>query len=183
MAEPQPRRELYEQWVRQFAPELYRFAYRLTGQREKAEDILQETFVEAWKSLDQQRDPARARAWLYQILRFRHAHLVRDERHERLTREELPLDRPEPQTLTPLQKLADEESLQKALQTLTPELRQTFLLVFAAGHTCREAAEALQIPLGTVLSRLDRARQLLREKLREAQDQNRPVLNKESLAP
>ena len=78
MAEPQPRRELYEQWVRQFAPELYRFAYRLTGQREKAEDILQETFVEAWKSLDQQRDPARARAWLYQILRFRHAHLVRD---------------------------------------------------------------------------------------------------------
>ena len=78
----QPRRELYEQWVRQFAPELYRFAYRLTGQREKAEDILQETFVEAWKSLDQQRDPQRARAWLFQILRFRFAHLVRDERHE-----------------------------------------------------------------------------------------------------
>jgi RNA polymerase sigma-70 factor (ECF subfamily) len=184
MTEPQPRSEQYEQWVREFAPELYRFAYRLTGRREKAEDLLQETFVEAWKSLNRQRDPGRARAWLFQILRFRFAHLVRDERHDRLACEDQPLaDRPETQAVAPLQRLADEEGLQKALGTLTPDLRQTFLLVFAAGHTCREAAEALQIPLGTVLSRLDRARQLLRVQLGDTPKRTSSVANKESLAP
>jgi RNA polymerase sigma-70 factor (ECF subfamily) len=57
------------------------------------------------------------------------------------------------------------EALQRALDVLTPEIRETFLMVFMQGFKCREAAEELHLPLGTVLSRLSRARAVLRKTL------------------
>jgi RNA polymerase sigma-70 factor (ECF subfamily) len=65
----------------------------------------------------------------------------------------------------PLEALADRDALQTALQSLSPVIRETFLMVFMQGETCREAAQALKVPLGTVLSRLDQARRALRVKL------------------
>jgi DNA-directed RNA polymerase specialized sigma24 family protein len=58
--------------------------------------------------------------------------------------------------------MAEKDALQTALQTLSPAIRETFLTVFMEGRTCRETAEVMQIPLGTVLSRLDQARRTLR---------------------
>src|SRR5579884_205408 len=78
MAQTDPRYQQYEQWVRAFSAELYRFAYRLTGKRETAEDLVQETFVEAWRSLENLKKPDYPRAWFFQILRYRYAHLIRD---------------------------------------------------------------------------------------------------------
>jgi RNA polymerase sigma-70 factor (ECF subfamily) len=165
MANPDPR-ATYEQWVRQFAAELFRFAYRLTGNRQVTEDLVQETFTEAWKSMHTQREPHKARAWLFQILRFRYAHLLRDAKA-----------RLRPATLTdgmdiadssppPADLLAEREALQAALDELSPDIRETFLLVFMQGLKCREAAEELNVPLGTVLSRLNRARVAMRTRLR-----------------
>ena len=159
-----PFRNKYEQWVRQFAPELYRFAYRLTGRKEAAEDLVQETFTEAWHSIASQRHPERARAWLFQIMRYRYSHLVRDAQRRIHTgsSSELLEDYPAAATLPPIDVLANEETLQAALGTLDNKLKETFLTVFMEGHTCRETAEILHIPIGTVLSRLDRARKALR---------------------
>lgn len=161
-------RRQYEQWVRLYAPELFRFACRLSGRRDIAEDLLQETFTEAWRSILKHREPDQARAWLFQILRFRYAHFLRDNRHHRGTQslpEELnispELHRP------PLEVLAEQDAMQAALNSLSTAARQTFVMVFVQGLTCRETAAELGIPLGTVLSRLSAAREHLRDRLQQ----------------
>jgi RNA polymerase sigma-70 factor (ECF subfamily) len=162
MADP---RSQYEQWVDAYAPELYRFAYRLTGNHQVTEDLVQETFTEAWKSISTQREPDKARAWLFQILRYRHAHLVRDARH-RLQAGPLMEGMDVAQRARPAgEALADQETLRVALDELSPDVRETFLLVFLRGLKCREAAAELDVPLGTVLSRINRARTALRSRL------------------
>ena len=70
----EPNRRRYESWVRLYAPRLYRFAYRLSGHHQVAEDLIQETFLEAWRGIDNLKEEERALGWLFQILRFRHAH-------------------------------------------------------------------------------------------------------------
>jgi len=116
------------------------------------------------------KDADKERAWLFQILRHRYSHYLRDGSAERAT-VALPENAgelfrgPAPQ---PLQVLADRDALQTALQSLSPVIRETFLMVFMQGETCREAALALKVPLGTVLSRLDQARRALRVKLVDA---------------
>jgi RNA polymerase sigma-70 factor (ECF subfamily) len=168
----QEQRLQYEQWVRLYAPELYRFAYRLSGQKHVAEDLLQETFVEAWRSIGKQKYADKARAWLFQILRYRYTHFLRDNRHHHKTGA-LPqqFGHPSDMSLHPLQQMAERDALQAALETLSDAVRQTFLMVFAEGLTCRETAAELGIPLGTVLSRVDAARRALRERLQEPQKQ------------
>jgi RNA polymerase sigma-70 factor (ECF subfamily) len=169
MGHSDPRYGQYEQWVRAFSADLYRFAYRLAGKREIAEDLVQETFVEAWRSLETLKRPDYPRAWFFQILRYRYAHFIRDSGHHlKTTHSAEVLDaQPSPPTIPPLEVLANQEALQNALNTLAPRIRETFLMVFLEGNTCREVAELLHIPIGTVLSRLDRARHLLRAALKE----------------
>ncbi|HVT82084.1 MAG TPA: RNA polymerase sigma factor [Phycisphaerae bacterium] len=164
MAKADPRRQ-YEQWVSAYAPELYRFAYRLSGKHQVAEDLLQETFVEAWRSVEKQREPGKERAWLYQILRYRYAHYLRDRKQEPQMAA-LEDDMAAARRAAPaMEALAERESLETALGLLAPEIRETFLMVFMQGYKCREAADDLHVPIGTVLSRLSRARESLRKSL------------------
>jgi RNA polymerase sigma-70 factor (ECF subfamily) len=169
MAQPDSHRQKYEQWVRLYAPDLYRYAYRLTGKTQIAEDLVQETFFEAWRSIASQKGPSKARAWLFQILRYRHAHYLRDTlRHRQTTSLDQNEDNhPADAFRPPLEKLATEDALQLALDKLSPIIRETVLMVFVEGRTCRETAQSLRIPLGTVLSRLDNARRSLRVMLND----------------
>ena len=164
---PQRDREFYAGLVGSHAAELYRFAYRLCGARETAEDLVQETFCEAWRSLADLRDKQNVRAWLFQILRYRHAHFVRDNRRRlpvftSLSEEQIPAVTKE----DPLESLARREFLQQAIDRLEDHYKEPFLMVFLQGLTCEEAARELRLPLGTVLSRIHRARELLRGHLR-----------------
>jgi RNA polymerase sigma-70 factor (ECF subfamily) len=167
MATSDVHRWRYEEWVRSYAPELYRYAHRLTGHRQLAEDLTQETFVEAWRSVEKQKHEGRARAWLFQILRFRYSHFLRDTRRHRQVQalSEHADDHPPVAAPLPLDRLADQDEIQTALETLSPVVRQTFLMVFFEGLTCRETAASLDIPMGTVLSRLDTGRRALRAAL------------------
>jgi RNA polymerase sigma-70 factor (ECF subfamily) len=169
MEQATERRETYERLVRSHAAELYRFAFRLCGHRETAEDLVQETYSEAWRSLVSLRDAEVGRAWLFQILRNRYSHWVRDSGRrlrptasiDQLNGE---LTRPGPDVLG---KLANQELIQEALDALDDRYKEPFLMVFAAGLTCQQVADQLQMPLGTVLSRIHRARLFLRRFLRE----------------
>lgn len=150
------RRQQYEGLVRSHAADLYRFAFRLTGARAVAEDLVQETLSEAWRCVDQLRAQAAARPWLFQILRHRHAHLRRGASRR-------------PSVEIGVDALAGEgsdsvacSSLQHALDLLDDRFKVPFLMVFLEGLTCQEAADALDLPLGTVLSRIHRARIALR---------------------
>ena len=160
------RREVYNNWVRDCARELYTFAYRLCGESSDAEDLVQETFYHAWRSMDKLRDQKKVRPWLFQMLRYRYAHWLRDS--GRRLQPKVSLDQVGQVAVSGLKipdALSLRESLQQALDALECRYKEPFLMVFLEGLTCRETAEALEIPVGTVLSRIHRARSFLRDRL------------------
>ncbi len=163
------RRGCFEQWVREHARDLHRFAYRLCGDAETAEDLVQETFYQAWKGRERLRHHDRSRAWLFQILRYRYAHWARDRSRTppvTVVGLELQAEAAEaPSAPAP----AEQDFLQEALDALDERFRTPLLMVFVQGLTCRETAEHLDLPLGTVLSRIHRARKQLRRTLSDEQ--------------
>lgn len=142
---------------------LYRLAFRLVGNSHEAEDIVQETLRSAWLARDRC-DPSRSvRAWLVSILRRRAVdHWRRSARTP-------------PAAGDRVYEVSDESSdpanggysdeMQAALGRLSAELRESLLLVVVAELTHQEAADLLGAPLGTVLSRVSRARARLRQHL------------------
>lgn len=162
-------RKLYEQLVRQYGGDVYRFAYRLSGDKDLADDLTQEAFCEAWRSLGDLRNPERGKSWLMQILRHRFLHTVRDSGRRVQARPDMEalnqLDTGDVASV--LARLADQELLQHALDLLEDRFKEPFLLVFLEGFHCREVAELLDLPLGTVLSRIHRARIQMRASIRQ----------------
>lgn len=161
--------EQFETWLGDHVAILYRVAYRLVGDAHEAEDIVQETFRSAWTSRDLYDRGRSERAWLLAILRRRAAdHWRRRERRETSA----PAELPHPET-PPTDPFNDELSgaMQGALARLPEDLRETLLLVVVGELTHQEAADLQGIPLGTVLSRVSRARGRLRECLLESHGQ------------
>ena len=160
----------FNRMVGEYGPALYRMAYRMVGDRHEAEDMVQETFHSAWKSRRLFESGHGERAWLASILRRR----VADRWRRRRPPVVLPGDaQPEVQQ-SPEDPLRDDytDQMQRALDQLPGELRETLLLVVVAELTHQEAAELLGIPLGTVLSRVSRARRRLRDHLLAAESRN-----------
>jgi RNA polymerase sigma-70 factor (ECF subfamily) len=152
--------EAFDRWVADHVAVLYRVAYRLLGNGHDAEDVVQDAFRSAWTSRHLYDRSRSERAWLLAILRRR----VADHWRRRETREVAAgadLDRPARAEADPF---GDELSatMQAALDKLPPELRETLLLVVVGELTHQEAADLQGIPLGTVLSRVSRARSRLR---------------------
>jgi RNA polymerase sigma-70 factor (ECF subfamily) len=140
---------------------LYRMAYRMIGDRHDAEDIVQDTFRSAWKSRGGYQTGRGERAWLASILRRR----VVDRWRRRTLPTVLGGDFATDTEVAPVDPLADEftDEMQRALQRLAPELKEALLLVVVGELTHQEVADLLGTPLGTVLSRVSRARERLRE--------------------
>lgn len=167
MAESPEAGDRFDRWVREHVEMLYRVAYRLLGDPHAAEDVVQDAFRSAWTSRHLY-DPSRSeRAWLLAILRRRAA-----DHWRRSAVEAAPCRAELPQPVAPAGRdpFDDELSsaMQRALGRLPEELRETLLLVVVGGLTHQEAADLQGIPLGTVLSRVSRARLRLREYLLES---------------
>lgn len=142
---------------------LYRTAYRLMGNAHDAEDIVQEAFRSVWKSRDRYESERGDRAWLLSILRRRAVDRWRKrDSTERTGGDEL--DRLAVRGADPLENQYTDE-VQHALDGLHVDLRETLLLVVVGELTHQETADLLDIPIGTVLSRVSRARRQLRERL------------------
>ena len=157
---------VYAGWVEEHSSELYRYAYRLGGRRELAEDLVQETFYHAWRSFSSLHELDKARPWLYRILRNRYSHYVRAQvRRPQGVALDSVADRRDPSAPNPVADLGQSDELTAALAGLEDRFREPMLMVFLEGKTCREAADELGVPLGTVLSRIHRARKTLREQL------------------
>lgn len=153
-----------------FAPSLRRLARKLTRDHDEAEDLLQETAVRAHRFADQFRQGTSMRAWLHRILRNTFASRYRKRRRERevverahlegaLGADRMRLDEPRVVAAS----LSDE--LTRALETLPAEFRAVLTLVIVDGLSYRETADALGCPIGTVMSRLHRARAAMLEQL------------------
>jgi len=129
---------------------------------EGAEDLVQETFLRAWKYFDSFDSTTNCRAWLFRILR--NAWISR----WRKTRLELPLTETESEAIEPYydweeEFLRDEFSagVKRALSELPPEYRMAVLLADVEEFTYEEIARIMECPIGTVMSRLNRARRML----------------------
>lgn len=151
--------------IHDHAPALYRIAYRLVGDSHEAEDVVQETLRSAWKSRENFTCGRGQRAWLAAILRRRVIDRWRRAGRRTMLVGEGSLEVPTPAADPTTNEFTDE--MQQALSQLPPELRESLLLVVVGELTHQETANALGVPLGTVLSRVSRARQRLRKHLLE----------------
>jgi RNA polymerase sigma-70 factor (ECF subfamily) len=146
-------------------------AYRMMGDRHEAEDMVQETFRSAWKSRGAFESDRGERAWLASILRRRIVDRWRRRAPPTTTDNDRHLDI-SVESVDPLEGEYTDE-MQAALAQLPNELRETLLLVVVGELTHQETAELLGVPLGTVLSRVSRARRRLRESLLAVRAQQR----------
>ena len=153
----------FNRFVDDHSPALYRMAYRMMGDRHEAEDMVQEAFRSAWKSRASYEAGRGDRAWLASILRRRIVDRWRKRPPPGTSDSDHALD----VSIAGNDPLAGEytDEMQAALSHLPTELRETLLLVVVAELTHQEAADLLDVPLGTVLSRVSRARRRLRETL------------------
>ncbi|MBL9080665.1 MAG: RNA polymerase sigma factor [Planctomycetales bacterium] len=157
----------FNQLVAEHSDALYRTAYRLMGDAHDAEDVVQETFRSVWKSRERYESDRGDRAWLQSILRRRAVdRWRRRDSTERTGGDELSLLSVRGSDPTDEQ-YTDE--VQAALEKLHDDLRETLLLVVVGELTHQEAADLLDVPIGTVLSRVSRARRRLRELLQDSQ--------------
>lgn len=132
---------------------LYRYAYRLTGSPADAEDLTQEAFVKAMVRLPQLREPDRAKGWLFRILRNLYLHRVRDEKRHKT----VPLDdMNEPIGISSSEPTIDSATLQEALNELEETFRTPLILYYFEDFSYRDIAEQMELPIGTVMSRLAR---------------------------
>ena len=149
---------------------LYNFAHWLTHNREEAEDLVQETYLKALKGFVSFQQGTNFRAWMYRILRNTFL-TSRSGLNVKMTvpldREEnaigQPADTPEAVLLT----RADQQMVQSALERLPVQFREVILLCDIEEMSYQEIAEIVGIPIGTVMSRLSRARKSMRELLAE----------------
>lgn len=142
-------------------PRLRRYARALTGDRVQADDLVQETLARAWEKFSLWRRGSDLRAWLFTILHNIH---VNDVRRRIRQPEVVPLDDATPDAPLPgnhEQGLVMRD-LESALRRLPDEQREVLLLVGLEDMSYEDTARTLGIPLGTVMSRLSRARERLR---------------------
>lgn len=156
------RREEFDRAALVHVPELLRVASRLCGSAEAGEDLLQETFLQAWRSFHRFEPGTNCRAWLYKILLFTFSAQNRRRARQPLlvdldaageTALSVDVRTPDPLTV---------EAVRAAFDQLPEHFRTLLVLVDVEGLSYREAAAALDIPIGTVMSRLSRGRGLLR---------------------
>jgi RNA polymerase sigma-70 factor (ECF subfamily) len=150
----------FERIVMPEAPRLLRFAIRLTHDPSAAEDLVQETLLKAWRSFHQFRDGTNARAWVYRILVNAFYGEGRKTRGAAATAQ-LEDQVPAGANSAMIERL----EIKQALDSLPLEHRTVLLLGVVEGFSCREVSEILSVPIGTVMSRLSRARRSLCEKL------------------
>ena len=144
-------------------PNLRAFAYSLCGRSDLADDMVQETLLKAWHHLDSFQEGTNLRAWLFTILRNAYFSALRKGR-----REIDDADGKQAATLSvaPAQYgHLDMLDLQKVIDLLPPNQREALVLVAAAGLAYDEAAKVAQCPVGTIKSRVNRARAKLTELL------------------
>ncbi len=153
--------------VADFHQPVYRYAYRLTGSVPEAEDLTQEVFLIAQEKLGQLRQADCARAWLFRILR--NCFLKSRERRQRrpLTMADVSLDANLIPAHAPHSDQIDRQRLQQALNRLPDNSRIILTMFYFESRSYREIAGELDLPIGTVMSRLARAKTYLRARLLE----------------
>ena len=156
-------RSEFESTAMVHAQSLLRFAVKMVRDRHRAEDLVQETLLAAWRSFHQFEPGTNCRAWLFRILiNARNRDFSkRRELAEVVSIDDVQVRQPE--------KISASVEINSALDNLSNEHREILMLGVVEGFAIKELATILDVPVGTVMSRLSRARARLRELLSPAQ--------------
>ncbi len=165
---------------KEFLPQidaLYTFAYHLTYDEEDANDLVQETYLKAFRFIDKYDEGTNAKAWLFKILKnaFINHYRKRSKQPTKVDYEEIAAYHDEGDTnYSSYLDLREElfqtmmgDEVTNAINALPVDFRAVILLCDVEGFTYEEISKIVDIPIGTVRSRLHRARNMLKEKLKE----------------
>jgi len=151
----------FDALVRATSGDLYRYGYWLCRDDALAQDLVQETYLRAWRSLDDLRDTGAAKAWLITILRREHARL-----YERRRPETEALDEGHADERVPAPDAGGEDSVVRAaIAALPRKYREPLVLQVLGGLSCEEIATELSLSAAAVMTQLFRARQKLKATL------------------
>ncbi len=156
------KQQTFENLVHAYSAELYRFAFWQCKNKDLTEDLLQECFARAWKSLHKLKDENAARAWLYTILKREIARHFRRNKTIDISAEDFDTG------LFTAQydcTISDDLNLRQALDKLPIDYREALMLQVLGGYSCTEIAEISGTKAGTIMTRVFRARQKLRQLL------------------
>lgn len=150
----------YEALVKALHTDLYRFAFWLCHDKQVAEDLVQETFLRAWRALDSLKDEKAAKSWLITILRRENA--------RRFERKRFDMSEYEEEVIQDTQSTSNEQEienhwLREKIANLPEEYREPLVLQVIGGFSGEEIAEMLSLNKNTVMTRLFRARNQLKD--------------------
>jgi RNA polymerase sigma-70 factor (ECF subfamily) len=166
--------QAYDLLVRRYKDQLLNFVYRFVGNRTDAEDIVQETFLRVYKNKHMYKEIAKFSTWVYTIAgNLAKTELRRRKRHKifsvsNFVNEERDYDIPDREH-SPEKKVdstIQEDIIQKAIEKLPAKFREVIILRDIQGFAYEEISQILDIPLGTVKSRVNRGRLKLQEDLK-----------------
>lgn len=171
-------RARFERDVLPMLPNLYPAALRLTRDPSDAEDLIQETFLRAYRGFAGFEEGTNLRAWMYRILTNTFINIYRKKQREPVTVQEediedwylydrLGASGVEASAETEVLERLPDDDVQRALEALPEGFRMAVLLADVEGFSYREIAEILDVPIGTVMSRLHRGRKALHKALWE----------------
>jgi len=152
----------YEALVKALHSDLYRYAYWLCHEKQTAEDLVQETFLRAWRALDSLKDEKAAKSWLITILRRENA--------RRFERKRFDMSEYEEATITDTKSISSEQEIENhwlrdKISQLPKEYSEPLVLQVLGGFSGEEIASMLSLNKNTVMTRLFRARNQLKEAL------------------
>ena len=160
-------REAFGELVEQYRDNVYRLAYRMCGNAYDADEAAQEAFVAAWRALPNFRGDAKFSTWLYRLTTNAAIDVMRREKRHQTVGDgemiEVADDADSPQET--VERTEQQEAVQEALATLSEEYREVLLLRYMEELDYAEIAEVLQLPSGTVKSRINRAKAALKNAL------------------
>lgn len=148
--------------ITEHIPRLRRYARALVGDRYVADDLVQDTLERAWNKFYLWRPGSDLRAWLFTIM---HNVFVNQARRRRYESEELTDETPAAGVRATQGDQLELQDVDRVLRSISPEQREVVLLVAVEQLTYEEVSRALEIPIGTVMSRLSRGRERMRQAL------------------
>jgi RNA polymerase sigma-70 factor (ECF subfamily) len=160
----------YEALVKALHGDLYRYAYWLTHEKQVAEDLVQETFLRAWRALDSLKDEKAAKSWLITILRRENARRFERKRFDMSEYEEASIMDTQSTTT---EQVIENQWLRDKIAQLPAEYSEPLVLQVLGGYSGKDIANILNLNKNTVMTRLFRARNQLKDALEKEPEKMR----------
>jgi len=161
----------FEDSISRYYEDLYRFAFSLARNRDEASDLTQQTYAVYAEKGRQVRDASKVKSWLFTTL-YREFLRLRERGRRLVSMDDENTSLPEQAASSDTERSAEHAELLDILASLDDGHREILTLFYLQQHAYKDIAEILEVPIGTVMSRLSRAKDALRKKLDAASQQN-----------